>query len=420
MNKTRGATLLTLAAVVACCGACDGWCDVGSYPYQHDFGFRISPDTGGPTNAGPYGLCKVGRVRKLSPRLLTRGTGTSCGANCRQVTFPARSGGSGTLQYDLWDEHLVYRQQSQKDLYLVDLKADKEWALVEHPPKNRFFELKTTAAALYQGRVAYGVSLLWTDSPGNILYTSLLVYDIATQQETMVGCWSALLKHPIKVRTLRQIDFSEAGLVYAWGGGEAAGYATYHLDLVSGKEALVGETDQAFRLWDKQMVWYDGVKDVKLADLSTGNITNLSNHAKRQWQPSIWKDQVVWTDHRDNKSGYVSVACGDTDIYLYDLTSKKLEPVTALHPSQQDTPDLHGDLVAWIDYRDHPDATPCGSSWVNHSDVFVKDLKTGKTQKLNLSPGPKEGLRVWGGQVFYAGWTDKGETAPAIFAVKVR
>ncbi len=411
---------MALTLLAACHGGCDGWCNDQVFPLQYDIGFRIYPDVGGPNNAGPYGLCKVGRVRKLSPRPLTRGAGTTCGSNCKQVTFPARSGGTESLKYDLWGDRLVYRQKSQKDLNLVDLKADKEWGLLEHPPKNRFFDLKTTAAALYQGKVAYSVSLFWTDTSRDMLYTSLLVYDIATQQETMVGCWSAQLMSPFKRRTIRQIDFSDAGLVYAWDDGSAAGYATYHLDLASKKEALVGQTDLAFRLWGKQLVWYDGVKDVKLADLSTGTITNLSNHAKRQWQPSIWKDRVVWTDHRDNKSGHVSVACGDTDIRMYDLKSKKLETVTAEHPSQQDTPDLHSDLVAWIDYRDHPDATPCGSSWVNHSDVFVKDLKTGKVQKLNLSSGSKEGLRVWGDQVFFTGWTDKAETAPAIFAVKVK
>lgn len=412
MNWLR---ILALTLLAACCGGCDGWCDPEDYRYPYDMGFRISPDTGGPTNAGPYGLCKVGRVRKLLPRLLTRGTGTSCGSSCRQVTFPARSGGKGSLQYDLWGDHLVYRQQSQKDLYLVDLKADKEWGLLEHPPKNRYFDLKTTAAALYQGKVAYSVSLLWTDSPNNILYTSLLVYDIATQQEQTLGCWSVTLSDASNGGSISSMEFSEAGLVYF--GGQVGGsgqYGNYHLDLATGKQTRLSGYSDRYQLWGHQLAWDDYTGDVMVTDLRLGKTTNLSDHKDKQEHAAIWKQRVVWTGHGDDPS------CPNTEIYLYDLLTGKLEAVTSKTASFQEQPAIHGDTVAWIERERNTSLGPCGHMYGGGGDIVVKDLKTGKAQKLALSKRYKKNLRIWDDQLFFWGEVDRLKNISAIFAVKLK
>ena len=97
----------------------------------------ISPPDTGPASdmdtSTPYATCKVGRVRTLSPKPVSRGKGVSCGTDCKQVTFNTKADGVG--KYDLWENHLVYISSIVgSEVYLVDLAANKEWELLRHPP----------------------------------------------------------------------------------------------------------------------------------------------------------------------------------------------------------------------------------------------------------------------------------------------
>ena len=280
--------------------------------------------------------------------------------------------------------------------------------------------MATTAVAIYKGKVAFSVHVLSEDTTPAITKSSLLVYDPATQQETTVGCWTNIFGKTGGGLSITYMDFGEAGLVYSWNRAETVGPATYHLNLATGKETLVAKALADPRVWGQQAVWYDNSSDIWLTDLKTHKSVNISKHKRQQWQPAIHKNRVVWTDHRDDNSGMGGVECGDTDIYLYDLSSKKLSVVENQHPAMQNNPDAHSDLVVWTDYRNNPNPTPCGSTGFSQSDVFVRNLKTSKTQKLALDSGLKIYTRVWGNQVYFTRWADKAKTHLAVFAVTVK
>ena len=351
----------------------------------------------------PYATCKVGRVRKLSPTLAPRGKGLACGTNCRQLTFNVTSGGA--QKYDLWGEHLAYLTGYASSVYLVDLKTDKEWVLERHPPRSNDVSVATTAVAVFNGKVAYNVHILWSDQNQMVSEAALLVYDIATQQETTLGCWARSdplwdLSHA--GGSISAMDFSEAGLVYAWHRGRPSAAYNYRLDLATGKETPASDAFHRFRLWGHQLVWEKYTGDVMVTDLRLGKTTNLSNHKDKQNQAAIWKHHVVWTDHRG------SGASPNSEVYLYDLLTRKLEAITSNTASPQVEPDIHGDTVAWLERMS-----------VNGG-IYVKDLKANKIRQLALTGGYKTSLRVWGDQVFFKGYVDSSKNISALFAVKLK
>jgi len=80
------------------------------------------PDTRRPDTAPP--VC--GGQRTLKPTPITRGPGFPCGKGCQQVTF-----GEDVNEYDVAGDLLVYSggDDIDREVYLVNLKTNKEWLI---------------------------------------------------------------------------------------------------------------------------------------------------------------------------------------------------------------------------------------------------------------------------------------------------
>jgi beta propeller repeat protein len=137
----------------------------------------------------------------------------------------------------------------------------------------------------------------------------------------------------------------------------------------------------------------DGNSDIYLYNITSGNTTPVATGPAIQHSPAISGGKVVYSAyevHQFNKT--------DTDLFIYDVASGATRQLTL--PGDQLNPRISGDLLAWQD-------EPPGRSSVN---VVLYDLQT--MVKLKVP------ARTWayspdlsGGKVI---WTDD-PTGPAIF-----
>lgn len=146
--------------------------------------------------------------------------------------------------------------------------------------------------------------------------------------------------------------------------------------------------------------------------------TRLSTNKADQWNPSIWRDYIVWQDARNGGSDiyltdmakkiqtrvtkgvnaenpYVSGnrivwddnRSGNYDIYMYEVSTKKTTRVTT-NKSNQSDPAIYGNYIVWIDERN------------GYDDVYLQDLSTKKQTKITtkanaITPGIYENKIVW-------------------------
>jgi beta propeller repeat protein len=115
-----------------------------------------------------------------------------------------------------------------------------------------------------------------------------------------------------------------------------------------------------------------------------------------QYYARIDGDKVVWVDHRNAPGGMTYP--GNSDIYMHDISTGETVPVTT-HPAQQTLPDVWGDWVVWMDWRDNPDPTP-GAGY-KESDIYAKNMKTGEVVQVTDLPGLETHPRIDDGRIFF-------------------
>ncbi|MDA3936601.1 MAG: cell wall-binding repeat-containing protein [Actinomycetota bacterium] len=112
-----------------------------------------------------------------------------------------------------------------------------------------------------------------------------------------------------------------------------------------------------------------------------GTERRLTDENVTQLTPDISGDKVVWLDYRDNASY--------PEVYVEDLvTGNETRHTTS--PSSKQTVHIDGDLVVWSDYRN-------GAQW----DIYAKDLVTGVETRITneaqkqLEPEVSGDIIVW-------------------------
>ena len=124
------------------------------------------------------------------------------------------------------------------------------------------------------------------------------------------------------------------------------------------------DSDQlAPAIWADKIVYMDernGNLDIYLFNLSSGKEEPLVTEPHHQSYPDIYEDKVVYADMRN----------GNSDIYLYNL-STGIETAICTNPATQWRPHVYGDRVIWIDNR--------SGRW----DVYMYDLSTEKEKRIS-------------------------------------
>ena len=355
------------------------------------------PETAADLNPDGYPDLQCGGSRKLSPKPVTRGKGMACGKGCQQVTF----GADTSLRYEVKGDLLVYsggRAQLDPMLYLVNLKSDQEW-LVQQRPKDRpgCFYVSTDGK-----RLAY--SCLISAVPGD--YTApIQIFDPLTLVEQDLHCLKfsdkaggspplhiQLGSTGIALETTLQQKPNQVQNVYLYR------FSDNSFKNVSQKPTGAGLPHMS----GHRIVWTENVNSKALQIILYDTITKtkkvLDPTGKNQYEPRIEGAKVVWMDNRNSPGDLMSP--GNSDIYVHDLKTGKTTAVTT-HPAEQDLPDVWGDWVVWLDWRRNPDPTPGMSSKAVESDIHARNMKTGKEIQLTSFKGMELRPRIDGKRVFF-------------------
>ena len=138
-----------------------------------------------------------------------------------------------------------------------------------------------------------------------------------------------------------------------------------------------------------KIVWLDNRHssetdtEVYLYDFTTKKERRITNVASRKDDVSISGNRIVWTDWRN----------GNQDIYMYDLATNVEKRITTNTKSQV-YPKIDGDKIVWQDYRDGS----IGSA------VYMYDLATNTEKRLVISEGKHQERPAISGN--YVVWSD--------------
>jgi beta propeller repeat protein len=404
-NARPWSSLVCLASTLlaASCGGCEGTSLQDGRLADLARERRRYPDLLAPDQEPPLAAC--GGSRKLALVPVKRGKGLPCGVGCQQVTF-----GANMDAYHVAGDLLVYSGGGSLDrgVYLVNLRSGEERLV--HPPSSPkrpgCFVVGTDGT-----QIAYTCSV--KPDPTQIAYRHTLHrFDPATGIEEDLQCWTFVLD---KHSTPSFLGHGSTGIVVAMS-----------LTDPYGSDAFFHRfSDRSFTNLSKRNrgVWYTRMSGSRIVwtqapHKGEGNYTQIVfyetiSNEKRYLAPApaeqhdarIRGDKVVWTDHR--LGGGSRWDLGNSDIFLHDLSTEKTVPVCT-DAGQQVKPDVSGDLVVWEDWRNNPNPRPVYSHEFVNSDIYLKNLRTGKEIQLTSSfkgTGSKKSLetdpQVDGSRVFF-------------------
>lgn len=130
------------------------------------------------------------------------------------------------------------------------------------------------------------------------------------------------------------------------------------------------------------IVWQDGragtcgAWDVWMYDMSTGVEKPVTTADKKQTNPRVSNGIVVYQSDEDCNSD------GNSNIYGYDVEADEIFPICT-EPGWQGYPDIDGDIVVWVDYRDG-------------DEIYMYDLASQEETLLTECPGNNYDVRISG------------------------
>jgi len=134
-----------------------------------------------------------------------------------------------------------------------------------------------------------------------------------------------------------------------------------------------------------RMIWADSIDgsnwDVVMYDLTIGTQTQVSiSSVPYVIVPAISGNRIVWQGSDD-------ILSGNADIYMYDILTDTITPITA-NPEYQGNPDISGSRIVWEDHT------------INSS-IHMYDLTTGIETQITpdayfqTEPAISEDIIVW-------------------------
>ncbi|MFH1838605.1 MAG: hypothetical protein ABH808_03915, partial [Candidatus Kuenenbacteria bacterium] len=96
-------------------------------------------------------------------------------------------------------------------------------------------------------------------------------------------------------------------------------------------------------IYGDKIVWQNngnGNSDIYMYNLSTKKESRITTNLSDQYSPAIYRDKIVWQDWRN----------GNSDIYMYNLSTKKESRITT-NSKGQFTPAIYGNKIVWQDWR---------------------------------------------------------------------
>ncbi|NLN44732.1 MAG: PKD domain-containing protein, partial [Methanosarcina sp.] len=137
-------------------------------------------------------------------------------------------------------------------------------------------------------------------------------------------------------------------------------------------------------IYGDKIVWQDwrnGNSDIYMYDLSTKKETQITTDELDQWLPAIYGNRIIWEDLRNSNEEEWNL-----DVYMYDFSTKKETRITTNYVFDNDLfeltrlwePAIHGDRIVWMGERD--------GNW----NIYMYDLSTNTETQITDT-----GLALW-------------------------
>jgi beta propeller repeat protein len=369
-----------------------------------------------------------GGTRQLTPiEIPPAAQAHDCGPSCKQVTFlPGfRSctsfGDPFAVDGDYLTTPMGFTRGNGTQLCMqayVDLRTLKAYAFGAILAGTS--STACGSAALSAARVGYACGGERSASDGA---AELRVFDIASRTERLL--WRAAsyaeLDQPMSIAfvgdNLAEImrpgcPACDTVLLSPLAGGSRQ--QLYPISGAPGSVSTVGGAYPYVVFFDFDRFYAAGLGvEVVAVDVRTPEqVIKVSNQANDQFDPRISGTKVVWVDTRnDPQSSWAEQ--GNTDIYAKDIVTAE-EWAVCTDMARQDSPDIEGDAVVWMDDRNAPPNVR------NASDPYFRTLPGGTEQRLAIaSDGSRGYLRINGGRAFFV-WAREGEVYDQVYMIDLR
>ncbi len=166
------------------------------------------------------------------------------------------------------------------------------------------------------------------------------------------------------------------------------------------------------QIFGDHIIWRDkrvhGQTEIFMYTISTGREINISNNSSLQWYPGIWENNIVWTDLRNGTGVSVLGPYYNTDIYLYNITSKVTQQITS-DTSDQEGARIYGRYILWNDFRNGGRQS---NGYPKGVDVYMYDMATGKEKRVTWSSANDSGGMLAGDRII---WYSQRDGVKAIY-----
>jgi len=333
--------------------------------------------------------------------------GEDCGPGCKQLTFVKEV---RSYEWDVWDDMLVFRTEQDPDvtpnvsLYIVNISEQKHARLPNPGVMFGSSDMHPFYPSIYMKKVYWGGKSY--DTPQTI--AAILEADITQKIIRVVH------KNDVPVGPAKYMDVYEDKIVSQGGCGTALeAYPLCIFDLsTSPATVTVALEDHAAwtSLWDGKVVFTDSRYndnynlDVTMYDIAAGQFVPIAAEPNYTAFPGrIQGHRVVYNDLRYGTSQ--DAIMGDWDhaaVFVHDLDTGQKRQVTNAQWIAA-TPDIYGDVVVWLDYRNALDPNWIGSS--GDKQVWGYNLVTNVTAQITNLPADQD--------------PDRAKICPHIFGDKV-
>jgi len=289
-----------------------------------------------------------------------------------------------TSGISFYGNHVFWTESAGNDVHAYDLTTGKRIDIDGHAAAGRTH--------------AHGNKVVWTGDMGDAVY----MYDVSTGNETMIA---SERRAPTMIASYRHVpDIYGNYIVYTNSnysyGQDHKNDGIYLYDLNTGNETKIATVHGYPAIYDKTVVWSQadnsGGYDIYMYDRCTHQTsiittTNSSSYESRGLD--IYGNVIVWTESGNvymyditthkitpvTKSGNatdsaiygkrivytLAIFSGIGDIYMYDIsTTKKTRITTSTNAFK---PSIYGDKIVYVDGKN--------SKYPDVRDIYLCDLK---------------------------------------------
>ena len=318
-----------------------------------------------------------------------------------------------------WED---YRHGSSPEIYLLNISTGAEFRLTNdtsrqtEPAMNGDYIVwkdegthglvlykisawsETVICSSYCGggdHAIWGDHVVWSTWDNSTHADIVNVYDIPSASTTTISTVDTRSIDRVSVHGDRVV-WSAFRFIDPTVTSGAGVYDVYLHDLSTGTGSRISPYDDLGyknpAIYGDRIVW-ESENDLHLYDIATTTVTAITEQRFDRRRPDIWGNRVAWIDYRN----------GNSEIYVTDINGNGATRLS-FDTSSQIYPDISGDRIAWMDSR-HGD-------W----EAYLYDLSTKTETRLTNHPGVQASPKVSGGRV---AWEDDRHRTDTTYNVDV-